>query len=170
MSDPDPDVSPKIVVPQSVSSSEQQTAGTSEVSPNREMPFVGDPSGVPGTRMRQLLEFVERADRQVGRTSTKSALSLLASGGLVLVLLPAVTVFIAGTFRFPQEDYMITSLIGAVLLVGSVVGFVVDSRGRSRDLTKLTQAAVDHDAHLQESWAKAEAAKATAEATRRAVP
>ncbi len=103
--------------------------------------------------LSQLLAFVKATDDQVAHTSTKFALGGMAGGGMALVLLPALAVLIAGTSRFPLGDYLITSLIGAVLLVGSAAGFVVDSKRQSKDLDTV----LSHgDRHMQQLEAQSD--------------
>jgi hypothetical protein len=95
-------------------------------------------------RVTELLRFVRGADKQVSNTWTTIAIAALALCGLILVLLPPIFVLAFGTARFPNVDYLVTSLTGAVLLIGSVVGRVVDARGRSRDVKELFSACTEH--------------------------
>jgi hypothetical protein len=113
-------------------------------------------------RLSSLLDFVARADKQVSNTSTTFAVAALAVCGLVLVLLPAIVVAAVGTTRFPTVDYLVTSLIGAVLLIGSVVGLVVDSRGRSGERKALYSTGADLVDRLDKAAANNTAAQLAA--------
>ena len=114
------------------------------------------------TRLTRLIKFVEDADKQVSNTSATFAMVAFAVCGLALVLLPAIFVFIGETTRFPNGDYLVTSLIGAVLLIANVVGLVVDSRGNSRDRKALFSTGAELINRLEQSAASNEAAQLAA--------
>jgi hypothetical protein len=114
------------------------------------------------TRLARLIKFVEDADKQVSNTSTTFALVAFAICGLILVLLPGIFVFIGETTRFPNADYLVTSLIEAVLLIGSVVGLVVDSRGKSGDRKALFSTGAEVIDRLDQSAARNKAAQLAA--------
>lgn len=119
-------------------------------------------SDAADVRLNQLLKFVEEADKRVSNTSTTFGVVALAVCGLALVLLPAIFVFAGGTTRFPNVDYMVTSLIGAVLLIGSFVALVVNSRGRSQDVKALISTGADLISRLNQSAASNAAAQLAA--------
>jgi hypothetical protein len=104
--------------------------------------------------------FVRALDKELNSTWALLAIVGLAVCGLAFVLLPAISVVAVGSGRFPETDYIVTSAIGATLLVGSVAGIVAVTRGKERVIhayTEMTTQLQEADAAHRASVSAAQA-------------